>query len=153
MNIMNNCGNNINASILVFPSTLKGLVPFYLADEILSVDNRISISVAISILLDVYSDETISLRLVKCEGGNKFKGRELKKINLGDISEASVKRKEIVVKSDEQISDEERYRLYYTFSINNISIIGKGRYAVVLVKEAGNNHYVTLATYYFDVIE
>lgn len=152
MIIMNKLKNdNIRASVLVFPSTLNGLVPFYLADKISAANDRISISIAVSVFVDNISDEVLSLRLVKCEDG-KFKGRELKKIKLNG-NENDIKYKKITVKNNVQISTEERYRLYYTFSINNIAIIGEGTYAVVLVKMESDNSYIPLATYYFNVKE
>lgn len=145
--------DNIKASILVFPGTLRGIIPFYLINKIPSVNGKISISVAISILLKESSDETLLLKLVKCQKKEgKFQGKNLQSISLGDSNNDNTKRHEFIVNDDEQICDDYKYSLYYTFSINNISVLGPGTYAIALVKQE-TGYLKTLATYYFKVEE
>ena len=145
--------DNIKASILVFPGTLRGIIPFYLINEIPLINNRISLSVAISILLKKSSNETLMLKLVRCQKKEgRFQGKNLQSISLGDCNKDNTKHHELIINDDEQICDDYRYCLYYTFSINNISVIGPGTYAIALVKEE-IGYLKTLATYYFEVKE
>ena len=142
----------LEASIFIFNATQNGLTPFYLIDKAVAHNKKIALGIAVSVFYEEKTEETLYLRLVKCEGAiGRFQGVELKSFCLGDdCNDNGVKCKSFPVKDEDKIGRTQRYRKYYTFSINSIPVIGTGQYAVTLVrKEEG--YFEVLASYYFQV--
>lgn len=151
---MTNMNNQLlQASIFIFNGTKSGLTPFYLIDKAEAHNGRIALGIAVSVFHEEETEETLYLRLVKCEGSiGRFKGIELKSFCLGDdCNENGVKCKSFVVSDENKLGRTQRYRKYYTFSINSIPVIGSGLYAVTLVRKKEEGYFEVLASYYFNV--
>ena len=150
---MTNMNNQLlQASIFVFNGTKNGITPFYLIDKIVAHNGRISLGIAVSVFYDDETDETLYLRLVKCEGAiGRFKGVELQSFCLdNDCNENGVKCKSIKIDDENNLGHTQRYRKYYTFSINSIPVIGSGLYAVTLVRKK-EKYFEVLGSYYLNV--
>lgn len=143
----------LEATIFVFHGTKNGITPFYLIDKAEAHNGRIALGIAVSVFHEEETKETLYLRLVKCEGAiGRFKGIELKSFCLrDDCNENGVKCKSFKVLDENKLGRTQRYRKYYTFSINSIPVIGSGLYAVTLVRRKEEGYFEVLASYYLNV--
>ena len=73
----------LEASIFIFNATQNGFTPFYLIDKAVAHNRKIALGIAVSVFYEEKTEETLYLRLVKCEGAiGRFQGVELKSFCL-----------------------------------------------------------------------